>query len=481
MNGSEIGHVDHPGTPLQVAGAVVIRICYFLSHDKEDIVEDVLYNPERYINAIDFTLILLNSTGLFIMGLIMYNVFKNIFISLLFQTIPWITINITEVFSLVKTETFAFSLMVILIAIMIKVTYNPPEKLRYYIIGTGILCGVIMAVKIGFLSLLIIPLLIFPSVKNKVTFLVITGLSFVIFVLPAVSNVSYFIDWVSNLILYSGRYGRGDSFILNTGTFFNNMLKIFSNERLYIILWFLMLITLAASLFIKKKSDPETNAKLKLLFAIFLAMSLQIILVAKHYSHRYMFAALLLIIPGFFVFLTIVLNRFFSGLNHKIVFATALSIAVIFCAYNSRKILSRSIVHDREAKQLHEFVNANYARSPIILSSGASHEFTGLILSYAYAGDNVRQKYSDIINKRFPDQPWFDIWTDQIYSISESSNIKDVLKTSEPILYQCTDEAWNEKFLKTFRSTYNLNNASLKEVYSNLNGDILYEIESIDN
>ena len=74
------GHIDHPGTPLQVSGAVILKIYYSLSHVKDNIAEDVIYRAEDYLRVFDHTLILLNAAGLFISGLLIFFVFRNIHI-----------------------------------------------------------------------------------------------------------------------------------------------------------------------------------------------------------------------------------------------------------------------------------------------------------------------------------------------------------------------------------------------------------------
>ena len=50
-------HTDHPGTSLQLLGAVVIRASYFFS-GKTSLVEDVLSRPEHYLRIMNILLIL---------------------------------------------------------------------------------------------------------------------------------------------------------------------------------------------------------------------------------------------------------------------------------------------------------------------------------------------------------------------------------------------------------------------------------------
>lgn len=479
MNGSAIGHADHPGTPLQAAGAVVIRIFHLFSHEKHDLVEDVLYRPEVYMNAINYTLILFNSLGLFLMGLIIVSVKKNIFIGLFFQTIPFVSINIAEVFSLVKTETFVFFFAAILISIMFKLVYDPPERINYYVIFTGILCGLILATKISFMCLLLLPLIILPGLRNKIVFLSITGMSFIVFVLPAISNIDYFINWVMRLIFNDGRYGKGNPSIINPGSFMNNFVKIFVNERFFTFVFILTLAVLIFSFFIKKDAGSQQADKSKevnFLFAIFLAMSLQVVMVAKHYSHRYMYPALILTIPSLYIIINILYRKYFTKMNVNIVFGSVLIFMLLFCAYNGRKLYARAKTKAAECLKTENFVNENYPKAELILSSGTTNEYTGLILSYFYSGENVKKVYLAHINKRFPDMIWYDIFYDNIYSFSKPVDIKEQLRSGKTVLLQTMDESYNQKFIDNLKTNYGVDNIKLTEVFSNSNGEKLFQL-----
>lgn len=480
MNGYNIGHVDHPGTPLQIAGAVVIKIYYTFSNGKNDIAEDVLARPEVYLNAIDFALIILNSAGLFIMGLIIFNLRKNCFTAMFFQTVPFVSINMLEVFSLVKPENFAFFIIVILLSLMVKIVYDPPENFNTILILSGVICGLIMAVKISFICILLIPLLLFPGIKKKLIFIATASGSFLIFVLPAVSNAGYFIDWVGKLILHEERYGKGVDSILNTGSFIQNIAKIYNNERFFAVVYFLIIAVLILSLILNKKSTENVNGnsiEMKFLFSIFFAMSVNVALVAKHYSHRYMFPALILSIPGLYISVLILHKKFLSKINVNAVFGFLLLFIVIFGAYNSRKILAKTKTRVNETVKLNNFINSNYPGTDIILSSNVSNEFTGLLLAYFYSGENVKEKYKNIIISRYPNVTWYDLFNNRIYSLTDSYEAVDKFRSGKTVLFQTMDSGYNNIFLENIQSNHNLRDVTLTEVYSNNNGELLYKLE----
>lgn len=482
MNGYDIGHVDHPGTPLQIAGAVVIKVFHSFSNGKNNIAEDVLYRPETYMNAIDYFLILLNSIGLFISGLIVYSVRKNIITGMFFQTVPFVSINLLEVFSLVKTENFAFFILVILLSLMIKIIYDPPENYTAYLFLTGILCGLILAAKISFICILLIPLLLFPGVRKKLIFLAMVSVSFVVSVLPAISNYKYFINWVGNLIFHEERYGKGDDMILNTGSFLQNITKIYNNERFFSVVYFLMLSVLVLSLLWKKRYEEDVSKnsiELKFLFAIFFSMSVNVVLVAKHYSQRYMFPALILTIPGLYFTILILYKKYFSKMSLNSVFAVMLMFTFLFGIYNSRKILARTKTRVIETAKLNNFISSEFPGTDIILSADVSNEYTGLLLAYNYSGENVKEIYKKIISTKYPEQVWYDIFSDRIYSIKDSFKAIDEIRSGRFVLYQTMDSQYNKNFLENLKANYGLNEISLTEVFSNNNGELLYRLDQI--
>ena len=58
--GLPVGHIDHPGTPVQSLGAIVINCINFINH-KPDVISEVLKNPEYFLNSIFIIILILLS------------------------------------------------------------------------------------------------------------------------------------------------------------------------------------------------------------------------------------------------------------------------------------------------------------------------------------------------------------------------------------------------------------------------------------
>ena len=90
----KVGHVDHPGTTVQVAGAIVLRTVHFFNFlSKEDLQTDVLKNPEFYLAVINKVFLGLSALILIILGIGTLHVTKNLPLSIIVQLSPLVVIG----------------------------------------------------------------------------------------------------------------------------------------------------------------------------------------------------------------------------------------------------------------------------------------------------------------------------------------------------------------------------------------------------
>jgi len=143
----------HPGTTLQIVGAVTIKIAHALNFSEKDSLEfAVLKNPEYYLTIINAVLVILNTLMLFIVGLVTYKLTKNIWPSLLLQFSPFFS-NTTLCKGLISVSPealFLFSSM-LFVMILVKMIFsnNLAKAMPWYIIALSMICGFGMASKLG--------------------------------------------------------------------------------------------------------------------------------------------------------------------------------------------------------------------------------------------------------------------------------------------------------------------------------------------
>lgn len=81
LSGFGVGHIDHPGTPVQVFGAIVVKLYHTLSNGNIDIAKDVFSRPEDYLLQINRAFLLLNSIALLLLGIFVYRISRDLYLS----------------------------------------------------------------------------------------------------------------------------------------------------------------------------------------------------------------------------------------------------------------------------------------------------------------------------------------------------------------------------------------------------------------
>lgn len=486
LNGYGVSHFDHPGTPVQVIGAILITVYHSINSENIDLVSDVLLRPEVYLQMINRILVILNCTGLFLLGFLTYKNSKNIYLSLLIQLSPFVSTEIFYGLIIVTAENFLIFVSLCFIGVLVyylfKIDTDRKTPLSF-VIALSIVCGLGLATKLSFLPLLLIPFLLIKEIKNRLIFFSITILSFLIFVFPALSNYAEFISWVEKLFMHSGQYGLGDSTIINSTTFFNNISKIFITDNIFAISYLMVLIALGAGIFAKSRTGLKRiciDKKIRLLFGIFLAFTLQVILVAKHYAQYYMIPSFMLSIFALIVAISIIyviLEKygFIPELNYIFICITILisltSLLYIVVSYSEGN-MQRS-----EAFKIENYIRVNYSGDLVISTFGSANPDCALAFASLYGGSQYERYRNLLSGKPHSSYIFYNPWGNQLYTISDKTNTKEeILKRKTIILQISYWEPLNE-FIDTLKKASGLENLTYEQVYINGNKESLYEVK----
>ena len=166
-----------------------------------------------------------------------YKKLKNIYLAVFLQLTPFFSLILF--FRIARIAPEAFLVAVVLVLITIVIAYiaaaDSNANLRKFILGFGIICGLGLATKISFFPMLILPLIIIKKFSNKIYFSLTAAISFLIFVIPALSSahINKFINWIKKLVIYSGKYGGGGTEILLISLRFFRIWKQYFSANLY--------------------------------------------------------------------------------------------------------------------------------------------------------------------------------------------------------------------------------------------------------
>lgn len=419
----DLGYYHHPGSPLQCLIAITSVIANI--HNKGlTLAENLFVNPEYYLHASNFAISLINSIFLFIIGYFVYRRSRNVILALFIQVSPFANILILETMARIIPESLLgiAALLLILLVFYFTTRKSSDDKTAKYIILFSLVSGYGLALKLTFIPLLIIPLIIIPYFINKLKYLLYTLISFFLFAFPLFSNLDNFWRWIKNLFIHSGRFGAGESNIINIPDFVSNVRILINQDKFFFILLLLFILIIIIYYIKPLKLKLNNDIRYKALAGIILAIIMQYLLVAKQYKFTYMVPVLCLSTFGIFL-ATEILSRPFQKLQItgilKNILYLLIIIYIVIHGYNKTVNYNRirkQRVEKRE--QTLDFINANLKEKTILLVPwfyGSAYIERGLLEGIFYTKNKYKGEYCKLLKKYYPHTYYFIPWHNRYY------------------------------------------------------------------
>ena len=474
-----VGHFDHPGTTVQVVGAAVIRIYHRISSSNPDLIRDVLMRPEEYLGQINIILILMGSSVLLMLGILTYKLSGNIMLSLLMQLSPFVSLQIFYGLKIVASDNFLVTVSLCFTGMLIYYLYRIKDEAKTplpFILIFAVICAAGLATKISFFPMLLIPLLLIKGTRSRLVFLIIVPLLFLIFVIPAISNYEKFLEWVWMLILFNGSYGHGDPSVVDVPKFFTSLTSIFSGDPVFAVSYFLSVLTLIAA-YIKSKNNEELNPKqkkeFKLLLSIVLAMTIQVLIVAKQYRQHYMIPSLILSIFSF-TLCTQLISSFFDKLKLQTLYAGLIIVISITAFFKISDSYYTTLFFRDEAIKVNLYVKEKNSDALCISSFGSASKEFSLAYGISYSGYKIKS-YKSILSEIQKENIFYIPWQDGLFSLSSKDSTAATLNENKKLLFQTNQDNVNN-FIQTIENKYGLKIIDKKLLFSNSINECVYEI-----
>lgn len=441
----KVGHIDNPGTPLQLLVALVFRIVYLIRSTPTPFLDDVLLHPDMYIGIVSQTIAALTTILLLFAGWKVFKYTGNLFYAVLLQTSVFLPVIWYDLVGRVAPE-LMMPFPVILMSVLIIDIYARNKEIGLTEIGSfAFLSAFGLAIKLSFIPVLIIPFIIVPKWKSKLIFVGLTVLMFFIIAFPVTLQLNIFWGWIKNLFMHSGTYGKGEANIIDIQQFKSNISEMYNLEKRF----FYVMITLVVALIgyftiLRKKADK------KLLiagFAIAVTIAIQLLLVGKHFAHRY-FIPVLMLAP-LMVFLTAEIIR---KIYPKKITLWAVNLLIVLLlisniGYNNfwlnmkteamgndiaNRMPTWHIVQSLEKDSYKIITSQNYG-SPFI-------EYT-LFYSQVWANNEKRAEYNDVLGRLYPRAFSYFTWNDEMKYWKHKFNADSIINSgNKTYLYVERDE-----------------------------------------
>jgi len=479
-------HVDHPGTPLQILCAIVIRVVHLFHNNNLSFDADLFSNPEFYISAILYTILLLDAIALFVMAYIIFKKTNNLALSVFFQLTPFISHSILLNLNRIMVEQMFVTTVIVLILTIILYTRNENRSdklIDKYLIIFSIIIGYGMAIKITFSPLFLIPFIILPGLKKKALYFLFTLASFSLFAFPIFNRWVFYRDWVTNLITHNGPYGSGAETFISPRTYISNLNIILHSDILLSIIYVSIILGCILYNFNFLKIKKKKDLKYKCLVGVSLVIILMIALVSKQFNYFYLTPAFLLLSFGLYLLISIY-SRQFRFIRKKIIVIPLFIIFLILISFNDTiKIYTEYLFDHGRSKPYFSTLNRidkDFKNKPTLIISneyGSSYKEYGLFFGKSWSGPKMSVFYSPELIKLYPNIYFYHTWNNIFNSWINSFSYIELLKKYQTVIlytgYRVQEESFNSKFHGINRQ---LDTKMNKVFFNDITGENIYEI-----
>lgn len=481
----KLGHFDNPGTPLQILIAIVFKFTYFIRSTSVPYIEDVLLNPDLYLSVTSIFIAALTAGLLLYAGFKVLKYTKSVFYALIVQTIPFLPVIWYDLIGRVAPELMMPFPIVMLSVLLIKIYFKKENYTYQSVLLLALFSAFGLSIKLTFLPLWIIPLFVIEGWKKKSIFLGSAVLIFFIIAFPMTLQFNFFWTWVKNLFMHSGNYGGGESNIVDLASLGTNLRELYGYEKRYFyVLFGLVAVFSGYLIYFRKKAEKRI---IMLTIAVIVTILLQLLMVGKHYAHRYFIPVLML--SPLMVFIMAELIKKFNAKRLSIIIIN-IAIVVLLLSnikFNRQWLSIKSMAMGNDIE--HRLPTWHFAQTlekdsyKIITSQNYGCPFIEYTLAYSqvWANYEKRVEYQPILNKLYPNIYNYFTWDDTFKYWGDPFDAKEVIESGKMVyLYIENDneELLNKVLLKLQEESQTSFNMNRELLYRNLNTtEVIYQLE----
>jgi hypothetical protein len=290
-------HTDHPGTPVQLLGAVVLSARH-LAVGSGTLRDQVLRDPESALSAISIVIRLGYGAALFVLGCSARRLSGNVMCGIATQAVAAIPHIGLSLLWRVNPEPVLMTLSLLLGSAMLLGLASDRRHSPRHAALCGVLVGVGLATKVTFFPLLVAPVWALNRARLWGIYIGSVAAAFLIAVAPILGQAGRVASWMWGLVVSDARYGnsRGHAVVDPTRYGFDLRRMIAGEPFSAAIIAGSTLLLACFWLSAKRRTAaPELRDRALALACVTLAQTAQFVMVAKHPGARYLVPALSLV------------------------------------------------------------------------------------------------------------------------------------------------------------------------------------------
>ena len=283
-------HTDHPGTPVQLVGALILRAQH-PGATQVELAFDTIRNSEIRLSQLNLALFVLllvcvlgGTAAISRSGADQRSLFG-------FQSaLIFLGVN---VYCLARANPEPLLMAVsVALAGMLFYTVRASEATPWRaVILIAFLSATGLACKLNFLPLCFLPLVLVTSWKKKGVYCVLFAAFLTLWLLPLHAHWPRLVGWISQLLFRTGQYGSGHAGIIDFAELLKNGGHILAQNFPFVLL-ILGSLLLALVNLRRTWSDPTSRRTAVALLAVSICEAIQLLVVSKFGESRYLVPAI---------------------------------------------------------------------------------------------------------------------------------------------------------------------------------------------
>jgi len=456
LEGQSPQFVDHPGTPVDLLGALVVR--FFPSAPHELWLSAHAQQGETVLTLVWFLMMVLYTSTFFVLGAyVLQKSQDRIFTGLVLLSSLWLmivpafnTTGIMPISANVNSDTMMMTADNGMMLTMMWFYFSANRRTLGQAVGLGLAVAFALSTKFTALPFLAVGFCLLVTWPQRVLFVGVALSGFVLMTFPIWGSYGHMLSWVKGLIVTRGMHGSGGEGF-NAAVYFKSLRWITVTYWFFVILWILGMV-----LSFNRRIDDRLRGILR---ALAIGGVVQVMIVAKQTSAQYMAPML-----GISSLILALLHRAFPQWwqrGYRFIAAGILICSVGLMAKSAWDLQATT----GKTRQILETIRREHADDyvcPFYRSStpGFGYVFWNNVI--------MRDDYGDILKKHYPDLVYYDIFghdfkdaAHQVVGFNQLKQHKDKV-----LIYGSDQSPQNfEPYL------------TVKKVYSNGGSEALFEVQ----
>lgn len=480
----KVGHIDHPGTPLQILIGVLFRIVFLFRGNNVSYIEDVFLHPDLYLSSANLFITVITTALLVYAGYKTFNITKSVFYAVLVQTAPFLPVIWYDLIGRITPELMMPFPIILLTLLVIKIYYAENSVSYKTVILLALVSAFGLSLKLTYVLLWMIPFFVIDTWRKRFFF---AGLSFILFFLlamPVTLQLNVFWGWVKNLFIHSGQYGGGESNIIDFASLIPNLKELYGYEKRYFYVYFSLIAVFSGYLIYFRKKAEKTMVLIAI--SVILTIAVQLLITGKHYAHRY-FIPVLLLSPLMIFIIAEMIKKFYpKKIITYIINLGIVGILIWNVQFNRQWLPTKTEALGTDVENRmntwHVAQSLDNNSYKIIASQNYGCPFIEYTLMYStvWANHKKQEEYKPILNRLYPDTYNFFTWDNSMRYWGEKFNAQKAASSGKKI-YLYLERNEEELFNRTISKLKEENGAPFEVkkdtvFLNNKTGEIIFRL-----